>query len=62
MSPSESQLTPQGKSALKLIRALRRLPDNAATRAAENSATKNLTVPDVRIIALILADEEAANE
>jgi hypothetical protein len=57
---SESQLGPNGLKALKLIRALRELPNTEATYRAESYALRNIGVTDLRIVAMILHDEAAA--
>lgn len=60
-SPLEDKLSLRGKQALKEIRALHRLPANSGTLAAENSVLRGTGTPDVRLIALILAEEETNN-
>ena len=62
MSILEVRLSPKGKQSLKEIRALHRLPENSGTLAAENSVLRSTGTPDVRLIALILAEEETDNE
>lgn len=56
----ESQLSPDAQDALRLIRALRRLPEMSGTRAAERRALNHLKLADLTAVALILArdDEE----
>jgi hypothetical protein len=56
----EDKLSPAGRDALKLIRALRRLPKTDGTIMAERQAIKELRIADLKIIALVLADEEDA--
>jgi hypothetical protein len=56
----ENNLSPAGQEALKLIRALRRLPETDGTVIAEKQAIKALRIADLKIIALILAEEEDA--
>jgi len=60
MHKLETQLSPNGLEALKLVRAIRALPEFEGTYRAERSALKNINVTDLKNIALILADEEAA--
>ena len=54
----EAQLSINGANALRLLRALRRLPDVESTRKAERSAVKTLHINDTKLIALILSIEE----
>jgi hypothetical protein len=58
---TNSKLSPDALDALKLIRALRRLPEMSGTVAAERRALNHLRLPDLNAVALILAedDEEA---
>jgi hypothetical protein len=58
MTQIEMQLSPEAKSALKLIRALRLLPETEGTIAAEKRAIRDLRLKDLNAVALILADEE----
>ncbi len=61
MDVSESQLSPNGLEVLKTIRALRELPETESGYRAERSLLRKVGVTDLKIIALILA-EEAAEE
>ena len=58
----EHNLSPAGQDALRLIRALRRLPETDGTVIAERQVIKELRIADLKIIALVLADEEDAHE
>jgi hypothetical protein len=61
----ETSLSPAAQRALKIIRALRRLPDTSGTLAAEKHALNQLRLPDLTQVALILQDdeeEEATND
>jgi hypothetical protein len=58
MHKLEAHLSPNGLEALKLVRAIRALPEFEGTYRAERSALKNINVTDLKNIALILADEE----
>jgi hypothetical protein len=51
-------LTPNGVEALKLVRAIRELPDFEGTRRAECSALRNVNTMDLKRIAVILSDED----
>jgi hypothetical protein len=51
-------LSPQASEALRIIRALRKLPQSSATISAERQATKNLNGPDVTAVALALVEDE----
>jgi hypothetical protein len=59
MTQQETQLSPEAKSALRLIRALRCLPETEGTIAGEKRAIRDLRLKDLNAVALILADEEA---
>ncbi len=53
-------ISPTATEALRIIRAIRKLPKSDATVAAERRATKNLNGPDLTAVALALdADERA---
>lgn len=54
----ETYLTPNGVEALKLVRAIRELPDFEGTRRAECSALRNVNTMDLKRIAVILSDED----
>jgi hypothetical protein len=56
----EPQLSPNGLEALKLVRAIRALPEFEGTIRAERSALKNINTNDLKRIAVILAEEEEA--
>jgi len=56
---NEEKLSPAGLTALTTVRALRRLAQTGATIAAEKRATKQLSVSDITLLALILSQEEA---
>jgi hypothetical protein len=58
MTQLETQLSPEAKSALKLIRALRCLPETEGTVAAEKRAIRDLRLKDLNAVALILADDD----
>jgi hypothetical protein len=58
MNQQEAQLSPEAKSALKLIRALRCLPETEGTIAAEKRAIRDLRLKDLNAVALILADDD----
>ena len=58
MSQQEMQLSPEVKSALKLIRALRCLPETEGTIAAERRAIRDLRLKDLNTVALILAEDD----
>jgi hypothetical protein len=60
MSPQEQQLSAEAKEALKLVRALRMLPETEGTIAAEKRAIRDLRLRDLNAVALILAEEEGA--
>lgn len=55
----DEQLSPEAQSALKLIRALRLLPETEGTIAAEKRAIRDLRLKDLNTVALVLAEEEA---
>jgi hypothetical protein len=62
LSTPEQQLSPEARSALKLIRALRSLPETEGTIAAEKRAIRDLRLRDLNMVALILLeDDEEAN-
>jgi hypothetical protein len=52
-------LSPQATEALRILRAIRKLPTSDATVAAERRATKNLSAPDLTTVALALQADEA---
>jgi hypothetical protein len=54
-----STLSPQATEALRILRAIRKLPTSDATVAAERRATKNLSAPDLTAVALALQADEA---
>jgi hypothetical protein len=54
----ESQLNPDAQDALRLIRALRRLPETSGTRAGEKRALNNLKLADLTAVALILQQDD----
>lgn len=58
MNQQEAQLSPEAKLALKLIRALRCLPETEGTIAAERRAIRDLRLKDLNTVALILADDD----
>lgn len=58
MNQQEAQLSPEAKSALRLIRALRSLPETEGTIAAEKRAIRDLRLKDLNAVALILADDD----
>jgi hypothetical protein len=62
MSYQEPQLSEGAKEALRLIRALRLLPETSGTVMAEKKALENLRLSELKVVALILAEEEEANE
>jgi hypothetical protein len=59
MHKLEPYLSPNGLEALRLVRAIRALPEFEGTYRAERSALKNINTTDLKRIAVILADEEA---
>jgi hypothetical protein len=59
MHKLEPYLSPNGLEALKLVRAIRALPEFEGTYRAERSALKNINTTDLKRIAVILADEES---
>lgn len=59
MSYQEGQLSSGAKDALRLIRALRQLPETNGTVIAEKKALESLRISELKIVALILAREEA---
>jgi hypothetical protein len=58
MSSEEESLSPDAKDALRLIRALRRLPETRGGRIAEQKALDNLRLSELKKVALILAVED----
>ena len=58
MHTLEPLLSPNGLEALKLVRAIRALPEFEGTVRAERSALKNINISDLKRIAVILSDEE----
>jgi hypothetical protein len=53
-------LSPAAQTALRLIRALRRLPETDGTIAAERKVIDHLRLPDINAVALaLLSDDEA---
>ena len=60
MSHQEEQLSQGAKETLKLIRALRQLPETNGTVIAEKKALESLRISELKIVALILAEEEGA--
>lgn len=52
------ELTPAATEALRIVRAIRKLPKSSATVAAELRATKNLTGPELTTVALALETDE----
>lgn len=58
MSTQEERLSPEAKSALKLIRALRLLPETEGTIAAEKRAIRDLRLRDLNAVALILQEDD----
>jgi hypothetical protein len=59
MSHQEEKLSAGAREALRLIRALRQLPETNGTLVAEKKALENLRLSELKIVALILAEEEA---
>jgi hypothetical protein len=58
-TPKVTPLTPATQDALRLIRALRRLPETSGTIAAEKRTLNQLRLPDLCAVSLILqADDE----
>jgi hypothetical protein len=62
MSDHEDTLSAGAREALRLIRALRQLPETTGTIVAEKKALENLRLSELKTVALILAEEGAANE
>jgi hypothetical protein len=58
MTQQEVQLSPEAKSALRLIRALRLLPETEGTIAAEKRAIRDLRLRDLNAVALILQEDD----
>lgn len=58
MTTQEEQLSPEAKSALRLIRALRLLPETEGTIAAEKRAIRDLRLRDLNAVALILQEND----
>jgi len=58
MTQQETQLSPEAKSALRLIRALRLLPETEGTIAAEKRAIRDLRLRDLNAVALILQEDD----
>lgn len=58
---NEATLSPDAQRALRLIRALRALPETSGTVGAEKRAINSLRLNDVAMVALVLQqdDEEA---
>lgn len=52
-------LSPAAAEALRIVRAIRKLPQSPATLNAERRATKGLNSPDLTAVALAL-DEDTA--
>jgi hypothetical protein len=60
--PKEHQLSIDAQRALRVIRALRRLPETSGTIAAEKRALNQLRLPDLTAVALILQEDDEAEE
>ena len=58
MFTEEASLSRDAKDALRLIRALRRLPETKGGIIAEQRALGNLKISELKTVALILAEEE----
>jgi hypothetical protein len=56
------ELTPAAAEALRIVRAIRKLPKSSATIAAEHRATKNLTGPELTTVALALEADEVGGQ
>ena len=54
----EATLSPEAQSALRLIRALRNLPETSGTVGAEKRAINSLRLNDVVAVALVLQQDE----
>ena len=57
----QSELSPVAQRALRLIRALRMLPETSGTVAAEKRALNQLRLPDLNEVALVLLDDVEAD-
>jgi hypothetical protein len=60
--PQATQLNPVAQDALRLIRALRRLPETSGTIAAEKRTLNQLRLPDLCAVSLILRRDDEAEE
>jgi hypothetical protein len=58
MEKQKAPLSSDAQAALKLIRALRRLPETSGTLAAEKRALNDLRLADLSAVALVLQEEE----
>jgi hypothetical protein len=60
--PKVTQLTPAAQDALRLIRALRRLPETSGTIAAEKRTLNQLRLPDLCAVSLVLQQDDEEME
>ena len=59
---NEATLSPDAQSALRLIRALRALPETSGTIGAEKRALNSLRLNDVSAVALVLAQDDEEDD
>ncbi len=60
--PKETQLSQAAQDAIRLIRALRRLPETSGTVAAEKRTLNQLRLPDLCAVSLVLQQDDEEME